>query len=88
MKRKIISAFLCFVLLFSSAAVSLFGCEDTPDTPEESSTAPQESEPEESIPVCAFTDRIDKFKNVGGRRGKCADYSVHFCLVYDHRASG
>ncbi len=59
MKRKIISAFLCFVLLFSSAAVSLFGCEDTPDTPEESSTAPQESEPEESIPVINIKDFAD-----------------------------
>lgn len=62
MKRKIISAFLCFVLLFSSAAVSLFGCEDTPDTPEESSTAPQESEPEESIPVINIKD-FDDYEN-------------------------
>ncbi|MBQ3599148.1 MAG: hypothetical protein II987_07755 [Clostridia bacterium] len=59
MKRKIISAFLCFVLLFSSAAVSLFGCEGTPDTPEESSAAPQESEPEESIPVINIKDFAD-----------------------------
>lgn len=62
MKRKMISAFLCFVLLFSSAAVSLFGCEDTPDTPEESSTAPQESEPEESIPVINIKD-FDDYEN-------------------------